>query len=463
MKLKDLYRMAKENLFRRKLRTSLTILSIVIGTVSIILMMALGEGVQSMVRKEFSSFGSVNVLEVSKKEEDKKKSRFYESKLIVGLTDQDVISLGQIPGVEVVAPLLSTNVTIYTTKYYNTMVMVGMDPYLMKQLDFATTEGRLPEDNHYLEVVFGDKALEGFKKIPSTNPNAEIQRPEEEIKGTEEENKESEEGIEISFGSDIPDIEYAFEPMEERYKMQLNLGIVEKAQKDQKLYTLYGVGILKEGDLLKDYNVYVPMEALNQLIRSYKESNGLDYQKSYTQIMVKVKDLDQIKVVAKKIENMGYSVFSMLSILDSITNTISGIKLALGAIGGIALFVAAIGITNTMVMAITERKKEIGIMKVIGATIIDIKRLFLLEAAMIGLVGGCIGILICISITKFISSEYFNHVVLKKNAGSYLNFSIPTSFILGGIVFTTFVGIASGYLPARKAMRSSALEAIRND
>jgi ABC-type antimicrobial peptide transport system permease subunit len=177
--------------------------------------------------------------------------------------------------------------------------------------------------------------------------------------------------------------------------------------------------------------------------------------------MVRVKELDRVEAVKKEIEDCGFSVFSLSSILDSVTKTINTIKLALGAIGGISLFVAAIGITNTMVMAITERKKEIGIMKVIGATIYDIKRLFLLEAAFIGLLGGLIGIAICVSITRLANSYYFSKTAEQGSNGFSL--SIPAYLILGGLVFTTLIGVASGYLPARKAMRCSALEAIRNE
>ncbi|MHB8131007.1 MAG: ABC transporter permease [Mobilitalea sp.] len=455
MRFRDLYKMALENLFRRKLRTCLTVLSIVIGTTSIILMIALGMGMQTTVLKEFDSYGSVNVLQVSKKEEDIKTSRFYDLNVATGLSDDDVLILESLDGVELAAPVSSISVTIFTTNHFNNVVLVGLDPFLMEELDFQTMEGRLPRDN-VLEAVFGDKALEEFQKTPSDNPNAVIQRP-----AAKEEEIPEEKGITISFG-DQSDKDYPFEPLSERYKFQFNLQAETLEQNAPKLYSLCGVGILKEGDMMKDYNVYVPLNIFEKLLKANYEAQGMKYKTSYSQIMVKVKDLEQIKMVKKSIEDNGYAVFSLMSILDVVTKTINNMKLVLGAIGGISLLVAAIGITNTMVMAITERKREIGVMKVIGATITDIKRLFLLESAMIGLMGGSVGITICVGISKLINSDYFKNTVLKQSEISF-SFEIPFTLILGGIIFTTLIGIISGYLPALKAMRSSALEAIRNE
>lgn len=458
MRLLDLFKMARENLFRRKTRTALTILSIVIGTVSIVLMIALGIGIQENVQQQFDSFGSLNVLQVGKGQTAAKTSRFFENETVQGLTDVDIQLLESIEGVEVVAPTIQTSARLLTPNYESYVTLVGFEPYLMEQFGFKVKAGRLLQDDLRFEAVFGDKALEGFRKIASDNPNAAIQRPEEE--------EEAYDPMQITFGPP-PTKEYPFEPLEERLKLTFEMPTGENAANDLsgKLHSISGAGVLTEGDMMKDYNVYVSLKLLDNMLESYNESRGYNYTTSYSQIMVKVEDMKQINAVQTEIENNGYSVFSLMSILDTITKTLDILQIALGAIGGISLLVAGIGITNTMVMAITERKKEIGVMKVIGATIVDIKRLFLLEAALIGMLGGFFGIALCVGISKLISSPGFGRAMSGGDGGEGLSFtfSIPFWLIASGLVFTTMIGLISGYLPALKAMKSSALEAIRND
>ena len=131
------------------------------------------------------------------------------------------------------------------------------------------------------------------------------------------------------------------------------------------------------------------------------------------------------------------------------------LRLVLGAIGAIAMVGAAISITNTMVMAIYERTKEIGIMKVIGASLKDIKGLFLTEAAFIGFSGGIIGIIV-----SYGASFLVNFVAQRQ--GSTMQSAIPIWLALG-VAFSTAVGVIAGYLPAKRAMKLSALMAIKTE
>lgn len=132
------------------------------------------------------------------------------------------------------------------------------------------------------------------------------------------------------------------------------------------------------------------------------------------------------------------------------------LRIVLGAIGAISMVVAAISITNTMVMAIYERTREIGIMKVIGASLRDIKLLFLTEAAFIGLAGGLVG-----AVVSFAVSQLVNIVAAQQ--GSDMTSSIPIWLYMGAVAFATCIGVLSGYLPAQRAMRLSALTAIKTE
>ncbi|HBK54546.1 MAG TPA: ABC transporter permease, partial [Syntrophomonas wolfei] len=117
--------------------------------------------------------------------------------------------------------------------------------------------------------------------------------------------------------------------------------------------------------------------------------------------------------------------------------------------------------TNTMIMSIYERTREIGVMKVLGARLGDIRDLFLLEAAMIGLGGGCVGLLF-----SYLVSYILNRVTagFMGSMGGDVGISVITWELgLAAVVFATMVGIISGYSPARRAMKLSALEAIRTE
>lgn len=130
----------------------------------------------------------------------------------------------------------------------------------------------------------------------------------------------------------------------------------------------------------------------------------------------------------------------------------------LGGIGAVSLFVAAIGITNTMMMSIYERTKEIGVMKVLGCDLRNIRTLFLMEAGFIGLIGGIIGLVLSFTISAVMnklaqaSEEYMNGI-------SY----IPLWLIGLSLIFAILVGMIAGFFPARRAMKLSPLAAIRNE
>ena len=142
--------------------------------------------------------------------------------------------------------------------------------------------------------------------------------------------------------------------------------------------------------------------------------------------------------------------------LEPLKQTSDMLQMVLGAIGALAMMVSAINIANTMVMSIYERTKEIGIMKVIGASLKDIRGLFLAEAAFIGFAGGVIGIML-----SYLLSFIVNMVA--SGQGSTMQSSIPVWLALGAIAFATGVGIVAGYVPANRAMKLSALTAIKTE
>ncbi|MFA7463280.1 MAG: FtsX-like permease family protein, partial [Anaerovoracaceae bacterium] len=137
-----------------------------------------------------------------------------------------------------------------------------------------------------------------------------------------------------------------------------------------------------------------------------------------------------------------------------------------GGIGAISLLVAALGIANTMIMSIYERTKEIGVMKVIGANLRDIRKMFLLEAGMIGFLGGLVGLVFSYAISLMLNTVLlpFMQSFLGSMGSNGSVVSVIPFWVSGSaLLFATFIGLASGYYPAQRAMNLSALEGLKNE
>ena len=161
------------------------------------------------------------------------------------------------------------------------------------------------------------------------------------------------------------------------------------------------------------------------------------------------------------LRSMGYNVQSNIEYMESMKSQFAIVQAVLGGIGAVSLLVAAIGIANTMMMSIYERTKEIGVMKVLGCSLKNIRQMFLLEAGFIGFLGGVIG-----NILSFIISGAVNIVTGTMGSSMGLTSSIsyiPFWLVLVSLGFAILVGMAAGYFPARRAMRLSPLAAIRNE
>ena len=137
------------------------------------------------------------------------------------------------------------------------------------------------------------------------------------------------------------------------------------------------------------------------------------------------------------------------------------VTLILGGIGSVAFIVSAIGIINTMLMSIYERQKEIGVMKVIGASINDIRSMFLIESGFIGFFGGIVGLVISLLIGSVINKLAQGSGIFMGGGEDTKILLIPIWLALVGVGFSSMVGVLAGYIPARRATKLSAIEALR--
>ncbi len=233
------------------------------------------------------------------------------------------------------------------------------------------------------------------------------------------------------------------------------------------------VGVLKnEGGVnlspFGNANFYVP---LAQAIR-LREANltpmermgdTLTGQAGYRAVEVRVSDPSKIKPVSELVNNMGFRAFSVTSQLEEIERIFLIINSSLALIGGIALLVASFGISNTMIMAIRERTREIGIMKAIGGSDGEIMRIFFIEASLIGLLGGTLGVIAGWGIDRI--ANLLANRYLTRQAGQSFRivefFSIPWYLAGGAILFAVLISLIAAIYPALRAAKVDPIKALR--
>ncbi len=222
-------------------------------------------------------------------------------------------------------------------------------------------------------------------------------------------------------------------------------------------FTVIGV-FESRGNDGDDTSIYIPLDTFQRLYS----------QKSYDWIIIQTQQgqdnlelADRITERLRKFRGLkegeeDFSVQTFDQLLESFGVVFTVINIVLAAIASISLVVGGVGIMNTMYTFVLERRKDIGIMKSVGATNSYIMRTFIMESALLGLAGGIIGVILGIGISKLV--EYFVVEVLKY---ALLKPIFPLELIIGALIFSTFVGVLGGILPAYQASRLHPVEAIR--
>ncbi|MEG1366753.1 MAG: FtsX-like permease family protein, partial [Oscillospiraceae bacterium] len=239
-------------------------------------------------------------------------------------------------------------------------------------------------------------------------------------------------------------------------------------------YEMDVVGVMKE-DYKKGYvtsaGILMDLTVLKRIESEYMKMNGIkessNSPRGYDSVIIKVDDMKNVKEVEDKIKALGFGTDSATGQRENMQKQSQAIQMVLGGLGAVSLFVAALSIANTMTMAIYERTREIGVMKVLGCGLGKIRTMFLLEAAMIGFLGGVFGVVL--SYTLSLGLNYFAPLLMQSGLGNFLPMFgtkisvIPPWLALVGITFSTIIGILSGIMPANRAVKISALEAIRHE
>ena len=434
MSNKDILQLCFGNLLRRRTRTILSVIGVVIGTTAIIVMLSLGLGLSEGFQDQLESYGNLHTIQVynwgSGGGQDKK------------LDDRTIAKMEKIDGATCVSPQISQYVTLFGDHKRADNSVVGMKTEMLELLGLNIEKGRMLNSSDKAPLLFGKAAAASFYD------------PRKQEYG--------------SWGSMEPTVD----PLSKFILTNdYNYGTNQQGQDmgDTQLVEIdaQGVGLLANENDEYAYNIYSTIDFVSKLKAEWSKAEGRATsggQTTYDQVMIYVEDLDKVATVSETIRNdYGFSTYSLNDMVEEMQKTMGMIEAVLGGIGGVSLLVAAIGIANTMIMSVYERTREISVMKVIGANLKDIRKMFLLEAGMIGFGGGLIGIALSYGIS-FIMNHFLSGAIggIMGGGGSKVSV-IPLWLTLAALAFATLVGIISGYSPAQRAMNMSVLEGLKNE
>ena len=464
MKLRDTLILSIKNLWRRKLRTILTIMGVMIGCCAIVVMLSLGIAMERNFLIQASQYGDIMLIRVFNWNSG---GRTEDGKEIPPLGDKMLAQFEQIKGVKAVTPVINLYVKMMAGKYVGYVGITGIKTEAFKYLDIPIAEGRPLEEGDADHMVVGHYVFQNFY-----NPKASRYRWEP----APEDFDFMKEKLTISW-----DMNYGEKPYPG----------MQQPKVKAKPVNVKAVGkIAQTGSYEYDYNVIMPFETVVKYQKEMEKWNkqnsggsgggviiskaypipstgGNGENKGYDQVIVRAANMDDVPNILETIQDYGYVCDSPIQALEYMKQQTAGLRQILLGIGVMSFIIASIGIANTMYMSIYERTREIGIIKVIGARLRDIRKLFMLEAWWIGVFGGAFGValsyLFSFLLNKFNinlgNSEIWTPEGIVKLKSSY----IPFMLAAGAFVFSPIASLAAGFLPSRRAMRLSVMKAIRQE
>lgn len=452
MKAGDLGELALRNLREALLRNSLTTLGVAVGIASLVAMLSLGVGLQELANKRLASSGLFDTVVVTSRANLRGFRRRAEAQSqppgpARALDDQALQEMQRLPNV----------VEVYPQIRFFTEVRHGDDPYstMVAGIPASAREGGA-FDGMQGSFFSGPEAAEAilqieFAKELSPQPASLIGKElvlryaERQALGPSAEAEEPP-GAENDSASASG---FSIIPREKRLRI---VGIVETDP-------AAGFGGFGSGRLLIPLGVATALRAaqvndLRDVVR------GTEAKSTYASLTVRAQNPSQVEAIQNAIRNMGFAAFSLLDVSRNLRLFFTIFDLLLAIFGSLALAVATLGIINTLVMAILERHREIGILKALGAADRDVKQLFFVEAGAMGLLGGILGVGMGWAIGIAVTWGT-NLYLQRQNLPPAHVFSVPWWLVAGGIAFAIAVSLLAGVYPASRAARLDPIEALR--
>jgi len=446
MKLRDMTELAVRNLREAILRNSLTTLGVAVGVASLVAMLSLGVGLQQLASSRLSKSGLFDSIFVTAKTNlhgpgaGPPATRAASPK--GRPLDEDArAELAKLPDVIEVYPQIRFLTEVrFDDKPFATVV-AGMPESSKQSGSFDGMQGSFFSSANADEAIL---QIEFAKELNSQT--RDLIGKDLVLRYAERQSLASESG-----GTAQNSGGFSVVPKEKHLRI---IGIVETEPAS-------GFGGFGSGRLLIPLPVAETLRAaqVNDLRDVLRSSSSSD-KPAYASLSVRVKSPSLVDATEKNIKDLGFSAFSLLDASKSLRIFFSVFDLLLGIFGSLALAVATLGIVNTLVMAILERRREIGVLKALGAADSDVKQLFFVEAGVMGLTGGVLGVLLGWLIGQALTLATNIYLKRQELPGVQIS-SVPLWLIAGAIGFAVLVSLIAGLYPASRAAKLNPVDALR--
>jgi putative ABC transport system permease protein len=440
---RDALHLGWTNLRQTPLRTALTVSGVAIGIGTLVCMFGFGLGLQRLNTEEISRYRFLNAIQVIPLDSGFQMGprRGRDQKKASPLDDKALAAFRQLPGVSAATPVVQFPVELR----YGTHSRTGLGRSFEPAVDGANplyklSAGRLLSAEHGKEVLATGAALAGLGfKDPKQAVGREITLV---FLSTDS-------SAAPAAPAGIPLPAFSIRKQEVPFRVA---GVLEDAEGP------FGNPLLRMEVLLPlgtamDLGLH-RLVALQQLMRNPAA------QSTYTLAEVRTKRLADTAKVEKAIQDMGFRTISLGSILEELNKLFIIMDSVMGAIGSVSLLVACLGIVNTMIIAVLERRKEIGIAKSVGARRRDVKKQFFVEGAIIGFLGGVGGIVLGWVVSQAINFG-LNLYIKQQGVNPQVLFAFPPWLLVAAVLLAMGVSLASALYPASRAARLDPVESLR--
>ena len=466
MKLPDLGELAVRNLRESILRNSLTTIGISVGVASLVAMLSLGIGLQQLASRRLMKSGLFDTVVVtsrrdlrnSNRGEDRSGPAPGESRILDEPTRLEIEHLPNVleayPDIRFITELR------YEDKPHLTMV-AALPSSAQSNDAFEAVQGRFfssdmaPEvviQKTFAEELLGKAPQPGLDETNVAALAAPLLGKELTMRYAQREAPQAapSRAENSTAGGDQALAGAAYSVVSREVKLKI-VGVADLDPESMRGPTRARVFLPLK--LAESLHVMQPTD-LREISRAAGD------QPVYSSVSVRVKNPSGVQPVEDAIKKMGFNTFSILDASRSIQQFFKVLDVFLGIFGSLALAVAFIGIVNTLVMAILERRREIGIMKAIGASDGDVKRLFFAEAGAMGILGGIVGVALGWAIGQVINLG--TNIYLKRQSFPPEHFwAVPWWLVVFAVLFSFLVSLAAGLYPAGRAARLDPVQALR--